>query len=159
LKELLATLPQTGTVAWLGLRPGKREPMLTPERVELRVGEGLLGDRYQGRGNRGVTLIQAEHLAALGSLLGRDGPVDPALLRRNIVVRGINLLALKNCRFQVGEALLETTGLCHPCSRMEAALGPGGYNAMRGHGGITARVVEGGSVRLGDQVRMVAPPG
>jgi len=156
LKDLMDTLPQRGEVAWLGLRPGKREPMQTPDRVECQPGQGLLGDRYRGRSGRDVTLIQAEHLAAVASLLGRSEPLAPALLRRNIVVRGINLLALKGCRFRVGEALLETTGLCHPCSRMEEALGAGGYNAMRGHGGITARVVEGGVARLGDTVAMIS---
>lgn len=65
---------------------------------------------------------------------------------------GINLLALHDRRFRIGSALLEGTGLCHPCSRMEEALGQGGYNAMRGHGGITARVLEGGLVQIGDRV-------
>lgn len=63
---------------------------------------------------------------------------------------GINLAALKGRCFRLGEALMEATGECHPCSRMEEILGPGGYNAVRGHGGITARVVERGAVRLGD---------
>jgi MOSC domain-containing protein YiiM len=94
-------------------------------------------------------LIQAEHLAVLGALL-RRGPVDPTLLRRNLLVRGVNLLALKGRRFRIGDALLEGTGPCPPCSRMEEVLGPGGYNAMRGHGGLNARVIEGGVIRLGD---------
>ena len=66
------------------------------------------------------------------------------------MVRGINLGALKARRFRLGGALLECSGECHPCSKMERLLGAGGYNAVRGHGGITARVLEGGEVRLGD---------
>ena len=95
------------------------------------------------------TLIQAEHLAAIASHLGGEA-VAPELLRRNIVVAGINLAALKGRRFRLGSALLEATGECHPCSRMEEILGPGGYNAVRGHGGITARVLEAGTARNGD---------
>jgi MOSC domain-containing protein YiiM len=81
--------------------------------------------------------------------------VSPKLLRRNIVVSGINLLALKKARFLIGTAELEGTGPCVPCSRMEENLGPGGYNATRGHGGITARVVTAGIIRVGDEVRPV----
>ncbi len=122
------------------------------------AGRGLAGDHYAdpvrlagGRRKRQVTLIQAEHLQVLGSLLG-EPPVDPMRLRRNLVVGGINLLALKDRRFRVGTAMLEMTGLAHPCSRMEAELGPGGFNALRGHGGITAAVVTSGTVALGDDV-------
>jgi MOSC domain-containing protein YiiM len=78
--------------------------------------------------------------------------VVPEQLRRNVVVSGLNLLALKDRSFRLGTALLEMTGDCHPCSRMEEAFGPGGYNAVRGHGGITARVLEGGEVRVGDRL-------
>jgi MOSC domain-containing protein YiiM len=70
------------------------------------------------------------------------------------VVSGINLLALKGQRFYVGDVLMEGTKPCAPCSRMEKALGPGGYNAMRGHGGICAVVLAGGDIAVGDAVRM-----
>lgn len=151
--ELLRTLPQRGSVQWIGLRPGREQPMISVQEVDVQLGEGLIGDRYKGNAEskRQVTLIQAEHLVAVGSLLDRP-PIEPALLRRNIVVSGINLVALHRAHFRIGQVLLEGTGSCHPCSRMEAALGPGGYNAMRGHGGITARVLKPGRVRLGDGV-------
>jgi MOSC domain-containing protein YiiM len=141
-----------GRLLWIGLRPARREPMVAVREARLVVGEGLTGDRHgRGGGARQVTLIQAESLAAIASHLGREA-VEPQDLRRNLVVRGLNLIALKGRRFMVGEAVLETSGECHPCSRMEAALGAGGYNAVRGLGGITARVIEGGVIAIGDAV-------
>ena len=153
LQALLGRFPRPGRVVWIGARPERRAPLLEADAVELRAGRGLTGDHYRSRsgGKRQVTLIQAEHLTVIGALLG-EGPIDPARLRRNIVVAGINLLALKDRRFRIGSAVLEGSGLAHPCSRMEEALGPGGYNAMRGHGGLTARVLEDGVVRVGDAV-------
>jgi len=155
IKELLNTLPQVGKVTWIGIRPLKRKSLEVVESVEVDTESGLIGDHYHGRsGKRQVTLIQGEHLDGVASLLKMNG-IDPLLLRRNIVVRGINLLALKDKQFKVGEAILETTGLCHPCSRMEENLGEGGYNAMRGHGGITARVIESGRIAMGDEVMKI----
>ncbi len=129
--------------------------MLTSDSALLIAGEGVEGDRYETRQNgpRQVTLIAEEDIAAIASFLGRPAP--PELLRRNLVTRGINLLALKNRQFRVGGTILETTGECAPCSRMETELGPGGYNAVRGHGGITARVVEGGRIRIGDSIERI----
>lgn len=155
LQQLMDRLPQVGRIEWIGIRPERRAPMEVLERVEANTEQGLVGDRYAGRsGNRHVTLIQLEHLAAVASILGRDS-IDPAQLRRNIAVSGINLLALKNRRFEIGGAVLEYTDLCHPCSFMEESLGEGGYNAMRGHGGITARVITAGTLSVGDPVRML----
>ena len=155
--RLLNTLPQVGTVVWIGVRPARRAEMVPVASVCAALESGLEGDRFQGKltGKRQITLINAEHLVAIASMLGRP-EVSPALLRRNIVVQGINLLALKDKTFRIGGAVLETTGECHPCSRMEENLGPGGYNAVRGHGGITARVVQAGVIRIGDAVRVVA---
>jgi MOSC domain-containing protein YiiM len=127
--------------------------MLSVENVQLNPGSGLEGDRFHGRTGspRQVTLIQQEHLKVIAACLHREA-IHPSLLRRNIVVSGINLLALKDKFFRIGEVLLEFSGRCHPCSKMERELGAGGYNAMRGHGGITARVCESGMVRLNDEV-------
>ena len=155
LDTLFKTLPQQGKVTWIGVRPERRADMLIVNAVEAKTQNGLTGDRYAGRsGNRQVTLIQAEHLAVIASTLGIES-VDPALLRRNICVRGINLLALKDKQFQIGDVVLEYTGLCHPCSFMEETFGPGGYNAVRGHGGINARVIKSGVIRLEDSVTAI----
>jgi MOSC domain-containing protein YiiM len=142
-----------GRLHWIGLRPARRAPMLAVETALLAPGQGLTGDRWAGAagGARQVTLVAAEHLAAIAAYLG-VAAVPPEQLRRNLVVAGLNLLALKGRRFRIGAAVLEHSGECHPCSRMEEVFGPGGYNAVRGHGGITARVLEGGTIRRGDAV-------
>ena len=150
LARLMATLPRAGKVEWIGLRPARDEAMIATGTVEAIAGAGLVGDRYKsGSGKRGITLIQAEHLPAIAALAQRPD-LTPALLRRNVVVSGIPLIALKQRRFRIGTAVFEGTEECDPCSRMEDALGPGGYNAMRGHGGLCARIVEGGPFGLGD---------
>ncbi|MCM2355322.1 MAG: MOSC domain-containing protein [Arenimonas sp.] len=150
LGALMATLPRPGRVQWLGLRTARDVPMREVDAAEAVAGKGLLGDRYaSASGKRGITLIQAEHLPAIAALAGLEAVV-PATLRRNLVVSGLPLVALKGRRFRIGEAVFEGTDDCDPCSRMEAALGPGGYNAMRGHGGLCARIVSGGRIAVGD---------
>jgi MOSC domain-containing protein YiiM len=145
-----------GQLAWIGLRPARRAPILAPDSAILTTARGISGDHYDTRrdGPRQVTLIAMEDLAAIAAFLGRT-EVAPELVRRNLVTRGINLWALKDRRFRVGAALLEGSGDCAPCGFMEENLGPGGYNAVRGHGGITARVLEGGEIRIGDVVERV----
>ncbi len=152
--ELLADLPQVGTVEWIGLRPQRRAPIKVVDNVIADQQIGLIGDRYSGSSRkRQVSIIQYEHLAVIASLLGVER-CSPELLRRNISVSGINLLALKGKTFEIGDAVLKFTGLCHPCSFMQTTLGSGGYNAVRGHGGITAQVIEGGRIGLNDSVRV-----
>nr|WP_019366307.1 MOSC domain-containing protein [Pseudomonas luteola] len=155
LKELLAAVPQTGTVQWMGVRPAARAEMIIVDAVEARREAGLTGDhtRPSPRNARQVTLIQWEHLAVVSTLIGRS--LEPQDLRRNIAVTGINLFSLKNRRFQIGQAIFETTGWCQPCARLEERLGPGTFQAMRGHGGITARILSGGIIRVGDTVSVI----
>jgi MOSC domain-containing protein YiiM len=156
LGALMATLPRAGQVRWIGLRPARDVPMREVAQAQVVAGKGLVGDRYgSGSGKRGITLIQAEHLAAIAALSGH-ADVAPALLRRNLVVSGIPLVALKGRRFRIGEAVFEGTQPCDPCSRMEDALGPGGYNAMRGHGGLCARVLRDGVISVGDELVVLA---
>jgi MOSC domain-containing protein YiiM len=153
MKEMTRRFAHQGRVEWLGVRPQKRARVVSIPFVEAIADTGLTGDHYAGKpgSSRQVTLIQSEHLVVVAHLLGED-EIDPALLRRNIVVSRINLRALAGLRFQIGDAVLEGAGTCPPCSRMEETLGDGGYNAMRGHGGIKARIVESGRISVGDVV-------
>ncbi len=157
-RELVDTVVAEGTLRAIVVRPGRREPARTIDHTRALVGRGLADDRHAARSRprsrRQVTLVQAEHLPVVAALAGLDR-VDPTDLRRNLVVAGLNLLSTKGRRVQVGDAILEVTGPCHPCSRMEETLGPGGFQAVRGHGGMTARVVVEGEFTVGDRVAVL----
>lgn len=146
-----------GRVCWIGLRPKRREPLISVPEVNAVATLGLEGDhrvkKTPGSG-RQVTLISREFIDQIEHFTGIDN-IDPSILRRNIVIEGINLNALRRQRFRVGEAVFEATQLCHPCARMEEALGSGGVAAMIGHGGLCARILEGGSIKLGDSISVV----
>lgn len=142
----METHTRPGRVDWIGVRPARRAPMTRLDRVAVTEG-GLAGDHGRA-GKRAVTLIQAEHLPAIAALC--DGAVTPQALRRNILVSGINLAALRGRDVSIGSVIVHITSPCAPCSRMEETLGPGGYSAVRHHGGWCAQVIRGGEILLGD---------
>ena len=144
-----------GTLEWIGLRPERKAPINSVDCVQAIATLGLEGDRRceatPGSG-RQVTLINQEHIDVIARLMGLK-TIAPALLRRNLVVSGINLIALRHQRFRIGEAEFEANAHCHPCLRMEQALGKGAVAAMLGHGGICAKILKSGPIRLGDRVQ------
>lgn len=173
LHHLVQQFAHPGRLDAIILRPTKREATVSAISTRALTGRGLEGDhqgdrapsRAVGGSKRQLTLIQAEHLPAIAAFTKLER-IDPMVLRRNLVVSGLNLLACKALFkdapmvLRIGaEVLLEVTGLCDPCSRMEELLGPGGYNAMRGHGGLTARVLQGGPLHVGDTITCLPASG
>ena len=167
LRSLTRQFVRHGVVEAIYLRPARDVPVLSVESALAIEGRGLRGDRsaervssVAGGGRRQVTLIQAEHLPLIADWSDVEA-LDAGRLRRNLVISGFNLLSAKSpftdqvLRVLIGdEVVLSITGECAPCSKMEAVLGRGGYNTMRGHGGVTARIVRGGVVAIGAAVRV-----
>ncbi|WNO10019.1 MOSC domain-containing protein [Teredinibacter sp. KSP-S5-2] len=146
-----------GRVEWIGVRPKRREAVCALESVEALEGLGLTGDHRIGKtpgSARQLTIISTEFIAQIAHFMAKEC-IDPALLRRNIVISGMNLNVVRHQRLQIGEAIIETTAWCHPCSRMEEVLGSGAIAAMMGHGGLCAKIVNSGRIQLGDSVTLL----
>ena len=159
LDKIARDLPP-GTLTWIGLRSERRGQVTPVERARAVATKGLERDHRMAKtpgSARQVTLISEEFMQQIAHFTGLS-TIDPVLLRRNLVVSGINLNALRHQRFQIGEAVFEATALCHPCSRMDAALGKGGVAAMIGHGGLCARILNTGYITVGDRLE-VRPKG
>jgi MOSC domain-containing protein YiiM len=117
----------------------------------VRAEFGLEGDWRSHRGTpRQVTLIDEESLRATGERLGY--PVPPGASRRQVMVRGLPLQEIVGKTLRAGEVTLAVVEPCDPCDNMNRKIGPGAREAMQGWGGVSARVLQGGTLRPGDAV-------
>jgi len=139
-------------VLMVSLESGDEPTIL--DSVEAITGRGLAGDRYlldQPGPHSGdnITLIERgayEHLEAEGL------PVAEPLLRRNIVVSGIDLNALVGREFMIGAVQCRGSELCHPCHYIESLTHPGVLKALVMRGGLRAEIVSGGVINVGDGI-------
>jgi MOSC domain-containing protein YiiM len=138
--------------------------MTTVDTIEALTDSGLAGDRYQvgtgfyspkprPDGGRQVTLIEAETLAALAS--EQDIKFTGAECRRNLVTRGVRLVDLLGHRFTIGEVVCEGIDHCPPCEHLVQVTGKPVLKPLVGRGGIRARIVEGGTLRIGDAIALL----
>jgi len=149
--------------------PALAGPVERTERVEVRAGLGIVGDRYFGRPahrDAAVTVIAAEALdqlaAELGSAPGVTAPLDPLATRRNVVLRGAEVEALRGQLFSLdcgeGEVLLAGGRPANPCAWLDLALAAGAHRGMRGRAGIRCAPRTDGVLRLGPAVLRSAVP-
>jgi MOSC domain-containing protein YiiM len=141
-----------GTVIGIHIAPGYGRPVEPVPEVEAVAGKGLRGDRYFGT-RRQVTLVATGELHAAAAELGA-GRIEHGATRRNITIDLPSLPRAHGTRIEIGETVLEVWRDCAPCEVMESAVGPGARVALRDRAGVSATVVEGGVIRIGDPVRL-----
>ena len=136
----------------------------TPDHVQVRAGLGIVGDRYYAKpAHRGaqVTLLAAESLEAAARLLGSAEALDAAAARRNVVLRGLDVDALRGRTLSIdcgdGPVLLRATRPANPCAWMDHELAPGAFRALRGRGGMRCEPLSDGVLRLGPAVVVLDP--
>ncbi len=136
-------LPQ---ITHLYLKPKHGQPMQTVPTATAESGKGLVGDIHHGVKKRQVLFIEKETLDEFG--------LAPSQVRENITVSSMKLAGLPaGTRLQVGDVLFEVTDDCAPCEYIEG-IRPGLRTAIEGRRGTLCRVLLGGEVRVGDEVRV-----
>jgi MOSC domain-containing protein YiiM len=136
------------------------QPVEHRDRIEVRAGLGIVGDRYYGRPahrDASVTVIAAESVEFLVAELG-SGPLDPLAARRNVVLRGAEVEALRGRLFSLDGVLLAGGRPANPCAWLDLVLAPGASRAMRGRGGVRCAPRTDGVLRLGPAVLRSAVP-
>jgi MOSC domain-containing protein YiiM len=153
-----------GQVEAIHIATGAGAPMQSMSEIDAVAGVGLAGDRYfagvgfysarpTDPGAREVTLFEAEVLERLSSEHGIVlGVADH---RRNLTTRGVRLGGLLGHRFRVGGVLLEGVKDCPPCEHLEQLVGKPVLQPLVRSGGLRARVLESGTIRLGDVIEAV----
>jgi MOSC domain-containing protein YiiM len=151
-----------GRVLHIHTAPSAGQPMVELDRVDAIAGVGLAGDRYATqsghwspiarRGER-LTLIANEELVRLGTEQGIW--LEPGATRRNITTTGIDLDSLIGRRFAIGPVVCQATRRCEPCTYLEELIDEEVLYALVHRAGIRVQILEGGTISVGDPVRLL----
>lgn len=155
-----------GKITGIFVTDGEGQPMHSLEHVEAIAGVGLEGDRYANGighfspkprtdGGRQITLIEEEAVDDAAEATGLD--FTPRESRRNLATRGVVLNELIGQRFRVGGAVIDGLDYCHPCTYLEAVTDKPVMRPLIDRGGLRAKIVEGGTIAIGDEIRILAP--
>ncbi len=151
----------TAKVEAIYVTPSAGEPMRSLTEAVAIAGQGLAGDRYlEGTGyysnrpladgSREITLIEAEELEGIERETGIH--LDPSESRRNVLTRSVRVNELIGKRFRMGEVVCEGIRICEPCTYLEKLTGKRVMRPLVHKGGLRARIVSGGTVRVGDEI-------
>ena len=137
-------------VTSIHIAPGSRLPVKYVDSVTAETGKGLIGDRYHGAKHRHVTLQAQDDLDEAAAELGVD--FAPGQTRRNITVDHGPVPSKPGERLRIGDVELEVVRIAAPCRILDDAIAPGAAAALRRRAGTCFRVLEGGEIRIGDEV-------
>jgi MOSC domain-containing protein YiiM len=155
-----------GTVEGIYITGMASTPMRSVASAVAVAGKGLEGDRYAAgigfysprpttEGARELTLIEQETIQAVRN----DGGIELAEIetRRNIVTRNVRLGDLLGKRFSIGKVVCEGVRDCPPCVHLNELTGKTVMPLLVRTGGLRARIVEGGTIAVGDEIVVVGP--
>ncbi len=134
---------------------GRRLPMQAKDAVEVEAGKGIVGDRYHGTRHRHVSVQSRTSLDEAAEVYGRE--VRSELTRRNLTLSGGVVPREPGTLLRIGEVLLEAVRVAAPCKLLDDTIGAGAQEALRRRAGTVFRVLEGGTIRVGDPVSSPAP--
>ncbi|MEP6586046.1 MAG: molybdenum cofactor biosysynthesis protein [Candidatus Udaeobacter sp.] len=124
-------------------------PMIETSEIECVAGRGIRGDRYfdfkdDYKGQ--ITFFSVEVFNELCSAM-QIHDYSPALARRNVITRGVDLNELIGQEFELQGVRLHGMEECRPCYWMDRAFAPGAHELLKGRGGLRARILNDGSLR------------
>ena len=144
------------TVSALHVAKATRLPMHAVDHVEVEAGKGIVGDRYHGTRHRHVTVQSQDDLDIATRAHGAEVRAD--LTRRNVTISDGQVPRDPGTRLRIGSVLLEVVRVAAPCKLLDDTIGRGAQEALRRRGGSVCRVLEGGTVRVGDAVGLLEDP-
>ena len=125
-----------------GGAPGEH-PIVEVDNIECVTGKGLVGDRYfaEKEDFKGqITFFALEVHRQLCAQFGQLA-TPPSVYRRNVITEGLDLNALIGKEFELQGIRFLGTEECKPCYWMDQAVAPGAEDAMKGHGGLRAKIL------------------
>jgi MOSC domain-containing protein YiiM len=144
----------TARVAAIHVAKARRLPSRAVEHAEIEASKGIVGDRYHGAKHRQVSVQSLDGLRDAAAELGAG--IDPAQTRRNITLSSGAVPRDPGELIRIGDVLLEVVRVASPCKLLDDWIGSGAQVALRRRAGSVCRVLEGGQVRVGDEVDLGA---
>jgi MOSC domain-containing protein YiiM len=157
--EQIFTSPGHNFVGHHGQPPGD-SPLIETLQIECVAGHGIRGDRYfdfreDYKGQ--ITFFSREVFELMANHFGLTTK-SPGVLRRNVIVSGVDLMSLIGVDFELQGVQFRGTAHCAPCYWMDSAFAPGAEKFLAGSGGLRARILTDGRLRVGKaQLEILAP--